>query len=430
MSSFASSSSSSSSSSTTPVKVLTYNMFLRPPIVRNNESDFKEVRLDAFIDMLKDKEYDVLILQEIFCRITDRQHRLIEAAKTHGYLYHTVATEAAWTWHETLFPITGCATRPKLVDAGLLILSRYPIVAADAHMFTHGNQIDAWAAKQVIHAKIRLSHNNFCHVFNTHLQSNYSDNTPVQNALNNLARQLQILEMAAFIERVTKGSRDPILIGGDLNINAKAVAPINIWSHASYTEYAAAKNLKTDTNISEYEYMMLVLRSVCPSLRDVLLHDKGEHLVTYADYYICKETGLKLPRESVLTDKSDLCIGARLDYLLFSPSSTSSISLDGGSADVQTFPCQIATKSGHVVTQLSDHYGISACLRVSRPLLHRRPLQRRESSLLLMVLSCATNTNSTEKGNIISRVALTCVQKFFFGLFVFGVFVAEILHLI
>jgi hypothetical protein len=43
----------------------------------------------------------------------------------------------------------------KFIDAGLIILSRYPIVERDGIVFDFGNQIDSWAAKQVIYAKVK-----------------------------------------------------------------------------------------------------------------------------------------------------------------------------------------------------------------------------------------------------------------------------------
>jgi hypothetical protein len=46
------------------VRFLTYNFFCRPPLVRNNEDDYKEERLLAFFSHLDD--YDVIAFQEIF----------------------------------------------------------------------------------------------------------------------------------------------------------------------------------------------------------------------------------------------------------------------------------------------------------------------------------------------------------------------------
>lgn len=67
-------------------RVLTYNMFLRPPLVKSNPSDFKELRLSLFCDQVL-PHFDIIALQEVFELGSSRQARLISAAKRHGYNY-------------------------------------------------------------------------------------------------------------------------------------------------------------------------------------------------------------------------------------------------------------------------------------------------------------------------------------------------------
>ena len=40
------------------VKLLTYNLFMRPPLVKNNESDHKDARLREFAKKLED--FDII----------------------------------------------------------------------------------------------------------------------------------------------------------------------------------------------------------------------------------------------------------------------------------------------------------------------------------------------------------------------------------
>jgi hypothetical protein len=62
-------------------------------------------------------------------------------------------------------------TRIPFLDAGLVTLSRYPILATDSHYYRLGNQIDGWAPKQVLWSLVKLpGDNNLLHVFNTHMQ--------------------------------------------------------------------------------------------------------------------------------------------------------------------------------------------------------------------------------------------------------------------
>lgn len=46
------------------IRLLTYNIFLRPPFIRNNADDYKNERFEEFLNHLDN--YDVIALQEMF----------------------------------------------------------------------------------------------------------------------------------------------------------------------------------------------------------------------------------------------------------------------------------------------------------------------------------------------------------------------------
>jgi len=48
----------------TNIKLLTYNLYLRPPLVHSNEDDYKDERLAEFIKLIPD--FDIICLQEVF----------------------------------------------------------------------------------------------------------------------------------------------------------------------------------------------------------------------------------------------------------------------------------------------------------------------------------------------------------------------------
>ena len=60
------------------IKLLTYNMFMRPPPVKTNASDFKDARLNEFVKQLDD--FDIICHQEIFTTLNTRKQRLISYA--------------------------------------------------------------------------------------------------------------------------------------------------------------------------------------------------------------------------------------------------------------------------------------------------------------------------------------------------------------
>jgi len=188
--------------------ILTYNIFLRPPFIKNNSDDLKNERLDEFKKVVSSHRFDIVCLQEMFSLGNLRLKYLLDHAYDEGYHFHCRSIAPSL--------LTG-----KFIDGGLLILSRFPIVEKGAKVFVHGNQIDAWAAKQVIHAKVQVSPTRFVHVFNTHMQASYYDTAAANNMVNDKMRSSQIAELAEFAARTTAGSEDPIIICGDLNVSAK-----------------------------------------------------------------------------------------------------------------------------------------------------------------------------------------------------------------
>jgi len=125
------------------VRVLTVNMFLRPPLITTNGDDFKEERLHAFAAQHLHK-FDVICFQELFSFLSPWKERMVALAQQHGLIYH-VLSPSPWFYE------------PELIDGGLLIVSRYPIVDTSFHKF--GRElipvyIDSVVAKGVLYAKI------------------------------------------------------------------------------------------------------------------------------------------------------------------------------------------------------------------------------------------------------------------------------------
>jgi len=70
------------------LRLLTYNIFIRPPGITNNSNDFKNERLQLFIKNELCK-FDIVCLQEMFGSFSFRQSQLISEAKKLGFLYHS-----------------------------------------------------------------------------------------------------------------------------------------------------------------------------------------------------------------------------------------------------------------------------------------------------------------------------------------------------
>uniref|UniRef100_A0A6B2L9E7 sphingomyelin phosphodiesterase n=1 Tax=Arcella intermedia TaxID=1963864 RepID=A0A6B2L9E7_9EUKA len=330
---------------------MTYNIFLRPPFVKNNESDFKEERFNLFLEKLNN--YSVVALQELFSLGNTRQQRLISYAKDHGFPYH-------------LKSIPPPLLSRKFIDAGLLILSRYPIIRSGGHIFTSGNQIDFYAAKQILYAQIAFppaggppgraeggaEGGPRLHLFTLHLQASYYDNDAATNVFNDQSRDDQVSELVQFVqETLSKEAfreEDLCLVAGDFNVNSRKTSD----GVAETMEYKRMVGI-FKTHFDEGQYVF----------KDSLMDNYGYHPVTYGD--VEQKEGIETPKETVLTDSVDLFCKLSIDYIFSiqkQPGLDASRSAGGKgkklsieNALIEEFLC----KSAHV-TQLSDHYGISA----------------------------------------------------------------------
>ena len=107
-----------------------------------------------------------------------------------------------------LVDLVESGTATPIIDDELTIVSRYPIVSSDSHIFTRGTGIDAFAAKGVLYANLWRGPgiNDYLDVFATHL-----------NAGDSAIKFQQLQELISFVQ--SRHNPDtPTLILGDFNI--------------------------------------------------------------------------------------------------------------------------------------------------------------------------------------------------------------------
>lgn len=91
------------------INLLSYNLFIRPPMINNNGNDYKDERLAVFLKEMH--KYDIICFQELFGAYSRRRANFLERAREAGFLYSA----------ESPKPST---LSKYLIDAGLVIISR------------------------------------------------------------------------------------------------------------------------------------------------------------------------------------------------------------------------------------------------------------------------------------------------------------------
>lgn len=287
------------------VTLLSLNIFMRG-MVSHPHGDFKDQRLAWFIaNIIEPRRYTVICLQEMFCFGSLRRARLLRAARLAGY--HAVRGSVPWLFN-------ACA-----LGDGLVVLSLYPIVESDVHVFSVGTHEDVFAQKGVLYAKLRLpgqavpasspssapglfdDGERYVHVFNTHLQASYS----LADAKARAVQTAQLGELQRFVRAkqlsgLARGRLEPALLAGDFNINSRGAD----WGRAGHAELQTLFASFCDT-----------LHASHPDAR--LLPATSRGVFTHAGDGVCS-TALMCAACARDARASDMLpVDERLDYVLF-----------------------------------------------------------------------------------------------------------------
>ncbi|KAI9027494.1 Endonuclease/exonuclease/phosphatase [Phycomyces nitens] len=330
---------------------LTLNIFMRPPGIQNNWSDYKDDRLDYIVRFVLPK-YDVIAFQESFAFGTRRKDHLIKEARALGFNHH-VESDRHFPWE-------------LAVDGGLLLLSRFPILESNAVEYPRGAHSDWLARKGALHCLIQLKPGYSMHVYTTHAQASYE----LDNMADVHIRLSQFAELHSLMRNTAKKDDFPILLMGDLNVDAsahKTDEPITKPSKESGYEYNLMMGVLSGEGalIKEgarlYEDPEWVLK-----MEDIVYKAHQHHPVTFGD--VIEIDGELVPAETVLTDSSEMMTMESIDRMLWAGR--------GGMFDVKTVALEKFLisenkalgddeKEAIQFTQISDHYGLSCVLELS-----------------------------------------------------------------
>ena len=247
------------------IKLLTYNIFMRPPgINEKGKDDYKDTRQKMISEKVV-PNYDILFFQELFPSMNPRRKRIIKSAKKNGITYCSLPAKAP------LFSI-------HKVNSGLLNLSRYKISKTIFKPYKACSGIDAIAYKGVLYSKIIIQ-DQVLHLFNTHLQASYGSvldknkKGKYKQKRHFESRLRQIIELRKFItDTLIEESiysdiyqemngipmRDKILVTGDFNSEFARMLPKFFEKIHNQKARDFINNYEGD-KFDEYEFLVYVL---------------------------------------------------------------------------------------------------------------------------------------------------------------------------
>ncbi|GAB3167804.1 hypothetical protein GCM10027258_93630 [Amycolatopsis stemonae] len=197
------------------LSVLSFNLWQLPWIANPDTSD-KEARAQAAERVIRAQDTDVVVLEEAFsAQAESLRDRLADA-----YPFRTplvgqyCSTSPGWT------SVSGnCSNSPVVVNGGVTVLSRYPII--EQHQLVYRNSYsgtaDYLANKGAALVRI-FAHGKALWLAGTHLQADEAPDTLPKAHQVRMAQLGELRDLAAA--RVPAG--DAVAVAGDLNIEYRA----------------------------------------------------------------------------------------------------------------------------------------------------------------------------------------------------------------
>jgi hypothetical protein len=307
------------------IQVLTFNiMCLIPEPLHMNEKHYRMSKIPDYICTLESsigKVLDVIIFTE--CVLSDKNSSFRENMKKIGWLH--------WST-----PLINNQLYPSLLEGGVYIVSRWPILLEDQHIFIHTDGNDSLAAKGIIYTKIHhIPTDTNINVLGFHGQA---WNTPITRSI----RLKQAKEINKFVQRLSIPMEEPVLLGGDANIE----------------RYTEKKQLK---KFLQYSSFLLPSLPSLPSSQQMYTIDKRNGWVGSDDPTQYKSLLWPNGCEDIYraTQHCVCCPDQMMDYILYHschklPISTFMKVMD---EKVKPYCVQISQKHEHAwMEYLSDHH--------------------------------------------------------------------------
>lgn len=296
------------------LKTVTYNTFLRPHIVQN---DAQQQRAERIPTMLSQFQADIICLQECWSKYA--VHHLIKDLRRQGY-NHIVKTRQVKSF--------------KLLHAGLITCSKYPVLEVQFVSFDECAGTDCLATKGFLYCQVQHPVLGRIHVFNIHLQFVTATRLKSNDLQKLSVQESQLQKWYTFVRSRQFQPQDIVLLAGD-------------W------------NFDTVNNQSEFNVLLEKLQVTLPQLigpQTVSVDPSNNNLVgrgNEARKYGCVNV--------LYTGENCECCPSRwVDFVVYSKNHRQPVA-----ASCQIYPISVPgfpTRWMKNCTQLSDHYPVVATL--------------------------------------------------------------------
>ncbi|KAH0789319.1 Endonuclease/Exonuclease/phosphatase family protein [Histomonas meleagridis] len=246
-------------------------------------------------------DYDIVCLNEAFHFGSYTVKEFIKSMKSRGFQYIVSSKSVKFI-------------SKRLIDSGVLILSKLPITETSDITYESGCSYDDFAAKGSVYAKIQINPNDSINVFSTHLQASYGSVTETDYSV----RSDQLRALNEFMVQHQNGN-SPMILLGDLNINSIGEG-------------------------KEYVHMLDTLKIDNFELIDTLKVSNGEHLSTTS---VLNQPGDK----ELMTNES-------IDYIMLFKHKNDEV-IKGFNTTVKKFKIR-----NFAYPYLSDHFAVESTIEL------------------------------------------------------------------
>ena len=186
------------------LKITTHNVYFLPTALYPNWGQSQRADLISKANYIQDQ--DVVIFNELFDK--KASNRLLTNLQSQ-YPYQTpIVGKGTDGWQKT----SGTYRKVKPVSGGVGIVSKWPIVEQEQHIYKNGCGADKLSNKGFAYIKINKN-GKYQHIIGTHLQA--EDPTCLKGK-DQTIRKSQMNEIKQFIKDKNIPKNEPVYIGGYL----------------------------------------------------------------------------------------------------------------------------------------------------------------------------------------------------------------------